>query len=150
MKRILAIMFAILLVLSFCGCQRRTDLEKFLQKNDDTMIGELSALFGESAEISSRVENNAFVFEVKAPEFDYLIDSQKSIVEERLKAVIPTEEVINESRKNNKKLQDLENYTIIVKDSKGEVILTVSSIEKTYTTETVTTVPATVVPTTTK
>ncbi|MBE6738662.1 MAG: hypothetical protein IKB72_03460 [Ruminococcus sp.] len=135
MKRILVLIFATLMLFSLFACQRKSDLEKFLDKNKDTMVGELSALFGEGAGVSAKVEDNAFVFEVTAPEFDYLIDAQKSVLKERLKEIIPTGDMIKHSNENNEKLRDLENYIVIVKDSKGEVIVEVKSIEGAPTTE---------------
>lgn len=122
-------MFACLLIFSLFACGGKSDLEKFLAENGDTMESELSLLFGVNSEVSSKVENNAFVFEVKAYEFDNLIDIQKSALKERLREIIPTEDMIEQGRENDKMLRDLENYIIIVRNSKDELIVEVRSIE---------------------
>lgn len=130
MKRILALLCALLIMFSVCACSRKSDLEKFLSKNAEEMESELSAVFGQNAQVTSKIEDNSFVFEVTAYDFDYLIDSQKEVLNKRLKEIIPSEEFINTAKETNKKLKELENYTVIVKNSKGEVITKVSSISE--------------------
>lgn len=129
MKKILALVFVCLMTFSLFACEQKSDLEKFFAENKDTFVSELKSLFGPEAEVSAKVKDNCFVFEVKEPDFSNPLDAQKEVIKERIKAVIPSEEVIKNAGEKNEQLKELENYIVIVKNSAGELIAEVKSVE---------------------
>ena len=130
MKKVLSLIFAVLLMISFCGCNKEADLEQFLDENYNTMVGEIRALFGANAEVCARVEDCSFVFEVKAPEFDNATDIQIQVIKDKLKDVIPDEELLEKSREANELVRNLKDYVVIVNDSSGKTLVKVSTMQE--------------------
>ena len=137
MKKLLAVLCVMLMVLSFGACSKSKaggspELEEYLRNNREyleEMILDEMDLDEDDAQINIYVEGNGYVFDIMSAEFDeipqeYLSEFQAEISEDGAEAC---EEMVEDMRDDAPSLKNIQYATIVLRNSKGAVIASVSN-----------------------
>ncbi len=137
MKKLLAILCVMFMVLSFGACSKNKasgspELEEYLRNNRDyleEMIRDEMDLDEEDAQINIYAEGNGYVFDIMSSQLDeipqeYLSEFQAEISEDGAEAC---EEMVEDMRDDSPSLENIQYATIVLRNSKGAVIVSVSN-----------------------